>query len=101
VKLGRATDTLLAELQTQEAGLKALERRITDLDGRRVPQLDGTALAKRVTAVAAEFRVTLKQEGPQTRRLLQRILNGRRVPCQPFREEGRRGYRFGVEGIPY
>ena len=28
VKLGRATETLLSELQTQEAALKALERRI-------------------------------------------------------------------------
>jgi DNA invertase Pin-like site-specific DNA recombinase len=101
VKLGRATDTLLAELQVQEAALKALERRIADLVGRRDVQFDGGAVAERVAAVAAEFRATLKRGGPQARRLLQRVLNGRRVPCEPFREAGRRGYRFSAEGIPY
>jgi hypothetical protein len=101
VKLGRATETLLGELQTQEAALKALERRIADLDGRRVVPIDGVRLAARVEAVAAEFRTTIKQGGPQARRLLQRVLNGRRVPCEPFREPGRRGYRFREEQIPY
>jgi len=51
--------------------------------------------------VAAEFRETLKQGGPRARRLLQRVLNGRRVPCVPFREKDRRGYRFRQEEIPY
>jgi len=58
-------------------------------------------LAGRVAAVAAEFRTTLKAGGPHARRLLQRVLNGRRVPCEPFRESGRRGYRFSAEEIPY
>jgi hypothetical protein len=63
--------------------------------------LDGRALAGRLEAVAAEFRVTLKEGGPQARRLLQRVLNGRRVPCEPFREGGRRGYRFAAEKLSY
>jgi hypothetical protein len=33
VKLGRSTDTLLGELQAQEAALKALERGIAELGG--------------------------------------------------------------------
>jgi hypothetical protein len=41
VKLGRATDILLRELEVQEAALKSLERRIADLDGRRVVPIDG------------------------------------------------------------
>ncbi len=101
VKLGRATDTLLAELHAQENALKALERRLAELAGRRVVPLDKKLLAGRVAAVAAEFRATLKTAGPKARRLLQRVLNGRRVPCEPFREPGRRGYRFRAEEIPY
>jgi len=52
-------------------------------------------------AVAVEFRATLKEGGPSARRLLQRVLNGRRVPCESFREAGRRGYRFRENAIPY
>ena len=29
------------------------------------------------------------------------VLNGRRVPCEAFREAGRRGYRFKSDEIPY
>jgi hypothetical protein len=67
--------------------------------GRTLP-VDGVRLAASVATVAAEFRATLKQGGPSARRLLQRVLNGRRVPCVPFREAGRRGYRFREEAIP-
>jgi hypothetical protein len=101
VKLGRATDTLLGELATQESALKALERRLADLDSRRAVPLDKVQLAGRVEALAAEFRATIKEGGPRARRLLQRVLNGRRVPCVPFREADRRGYRFRQGEIPY
>ena len=78
------------------------ERRIAEVGGGpRVARIDDAALVARVGAVAAEFREMLKQGGPRARRLLQRVLNGRRVPCVPFREAGRRGYRFREEEIPY
>jgi hypothetical protein len=101
VKGGRATDTLLREIQTQEVALKALERRIAEAGGPRVVPVDDARLVARVGVVAAEFRATLKEGGPRARRLLQRVLNGRRVPCVPFREPGRRGYRFRADEIPY
>lgn len=63
--------------------------------------IDGVRLAARVETVAAEFRATIKDGGARARLLLQRVLNGRRVPCVPFRESGRRGYRFREEQIPY
>jgi hypothetical protein len=58
VKVGRATDTLLSELQTQ---------------------------ARRTTRAAAA------PANPEWRR----------VPCVPFRENDRRGYRFRQDEIPY
>src|SRR5262249_5870746 len=83
VKLGRATDTLLSELQRQEAALKALEGRIADVGRPCVVPIDESSLVARVGAVAVDFRATLKQGGPRARGLLQRVLNGRRVPCVP------------------
>jgi hypothetical protein len=82
-------------------GDASLERRIAEPSERRSTPLDGRTLAGRLEAAAAELRATLKEGGPQARRLLQRVLNGRRVPCEPFREGGRRGYRFGVEKLSY
>jgi hypothetical protein len=41
----------------------------------------------------------LAKGAPAARRLLlQRVLSGRRVACEPFREAGRRGYRFRATG---
>lgn len=91
---------ILDELHAQETALKAQERRISELPD-DAPSLSTKALAGRVAAVAAKFRATLKEGEPKARRLLQRVLNGRRVPCDPFRELGRRGYRFSEKDIPY
>ena len=68
----------------------------------RVSSSRSTAqLAARVAAAAREFRATLKEGGLLARRVLQRVLNGRRVPCGGFRDTGRRGYRFRKEEVPY
>src|SRR4029453_5943978 len=93
--------TPLEELPRQEAALKALERRIAELDERHIVTLDKKSLAGRLAVAASEFRATLKRGGPGVRLLLQRVLNGQRVPCHPFREDGRRGYRFRAEEISY
>jgi hypothetical protein len=68
VKLGHATDTLLSELAAQESALKALERRISELDRRRAVAIDETVLAGRVTAAAAGFRDIPKANGLNARR---------------------------------
>lgn len=101
VKLGRATATLLDELHAQEAALKALELRIAEAGRQQAIPIDEAHLRRRVAVLAAEFRASLKQAGPAARRLLQRVLNGRRVPCVPFREGRRRGYRFCDERVAY
>jgi DNA invertase Pin-like site-specific DNA recombinase len=103
VKRGRATDTLLSELAAQEERGKTIARRLAELDGRlrAVPKVDVTLLTARLTALGRDLRGTLASGGPDARRLLQRVLNGRRVACEAFREPGRRGYRFHAAGIPY
>jgi hypothetical protein len=102
VKGGRATDTLLGELATQEARVKALERRIAECDGRPViVPSDAGQLTTHVLAAAATFRTTLQAGGPRARVVLQRVLNGRRLPCEAFRDADRKGYRFRADDIPY
>jgi hypothetical protein len=99
IKSGRATDTLLAELALQEERAKAIDRQLAALDARPSPvSLDSKRLTARLHALGRDVRGTLAAGGPEARQLLQRALNGRRVACTPFREPGRRGYRFRATG---
>ena len=99
VKGGRATDTLLAELTVQEERAKTLDRQLAALESRPRPvSLDSKRLAARLQAMGRDVRGVLAAGGPEARILLQRVLNGRRVACEPFREPGRRGYRFRATG---
>jgi hypothetical protein len=85
----------------KDTALKALELRIAEAGRQLAIPIDEARLRRRVAALAAEFRAILKESRPSARHLLQRVLNGRRVPCVPFREGRRRGYRFCEERIPY
>src|SRR5499427_4155890 len=99
VKRGQATDTLLAELAGEEEKAKALDRKLAALDARPRPvSLDSTRLTARLQALGRDVRGVLGTGGPEARLVLQRLLSGRRVACEPFRESGRRGYRFRATG---
>jgi site-specific DNA recombinase len=99
VKSGRATETLLAELAVQEGRAKAIGQELAALEARpRVVPLDRKHLEARLTAMGRDVRGVLGAGRPEARRVLQRVLNGRRVACEPFREPGRRGYRFRATG---
>ena len=95
IKQGQATKTLLAELKVQEDTAKALDRTLAAFDAQPRPvSLDRSRLAARLQALGRDVRGVLATGGPEARLLLQRLLSGRRVACEPFREPGRRGYRF-------
>jgi len=101
VKQGRATETLLTELAMQEERAKAIARQLAEVEHQQlanVVPLDRTRLAARLQAMGRDVRGLLAAGGPETRRVLQRVLNGRRVACEPFRKPGRRGYRFRATG---
>jgi len=101
VKRGQATETLLAALAGEEKKAKALDRKLAALDARPRPvSLDSTRLTARLQALGRDVRGVLATGGPEARLVLQRLLSGRRVACEPFREPGRRGYRFRATG-PY
>jgi len=63
-----------------------------------VVPLDRARLATRVQALGRDLRGLLASGGPEARRVLQRAFNGRRVAREPFREPGRKGFRFRATG---
>jgi len=68
--------------------------RVTPVDG----AAEGTRLVIRLQALGRDVRGVLAARGPEARLVLQRVLGGQRVACTPFREAGRRGYRFAATG---
>src|SRR5262245_17529534 len=99
IKRGQATETLLAELAVEEARAKAIEQELAALDARpRLVALDRKQMAARLHVLGRTLRGALAAGGPQARRLIQGALGDRRITCVPFREPGRRGYRFRATG---
>jgi len=95
IKHGQATETLLGELAGQEARAKAIERELAALEPKpRLVALDRTQLA----ALARVLRGELAAGPGRARCFLQRALGDGRLACVPFREPGRRGYRFQATG---
>ena len=64
--------------------------------------LQGVLIEMLIAAPAPPDRAptatTLACRSKPRRLVLQRVLNGRRVACEPFREPDRRGYRFRATG---
>ena len=95
IKHGQATETLLRELAGQEARGKAIERELAALEPKpRLLALDGKQLA----ALARVLRGELAAGSRRARYFIQRALGDGRLACVPFREPGRRGYRFRATG---
>jgi hypothetical protein len=95
IKHGLGTETLLGELAVEEARAKAIDQQIAALDpGPRLVALDRTKLA----ALARVLRGELAAGPGRARCFLQRALGDGRLACVPFREPGRRGYRFRATG---
>src|SRR5262252_4078981 len=95
IKHGQATETLLGELAGQEARAKAIERELAAFEpGPRLVALD----RKQLAALARVLRGELAAGPQRVRCFIQRALGNGRLACVPFREPGRRGYRFQATG---
>jgi|SRR5215510_5645167 len=83
----------------EEEHARTLDRQLADLANQapRTP-LDRKRVVARLVALSRNVRGVLAAGGPEARCVLQRILNGRRVACEPFREPDSRGYRFRATG---
>ncbi|HKD17762.1 MAG TPA: hypothetical protein VKG23_07820, partial [Thermoanaerobaculia bacterium] len=91
IKHGQATETLLGELAVEEARAKTIDQQLAALDARpRLVALD----RKQLAALARLLRGELAAGPGRARCFIQRALGDSRLACVPFREPGRRGYRF-------
>ena len=99
IKRGKATDTLLDLLATEETHRKALAREFAGLaDLERVTALDAAAVARDVQAIAEETITLLHGYPAQVRQMIRKLLDGGRLRCEPVEVEGRSGYRFSATG---
>lgn len=99
IKRGKATDTLLDLLATEEAQRKALAREFVGLaDLERVAALDAAEVAREVQAIAEETIALLHGYPAQVRQMIRKLLDGGRLRCEPFEADGRGGYRFSATG---
>ncbi len=66
-------------------------------DQASIASLDVRRLAQELKRRATDARGLLGRHVSQARRMLRALLEGR-LACEPFDEEGRRGYRFRATG---
>jgi site-specific DNA recombinase len=99
IKRGKATDTLLDMLATEEDHRKALVREFAGLaDLERVAALDAAEVAQEVQGIAEETITLLHGYPAQVRQMIRKLLGGERLRCEPFEEDDRKGYRFQATG---
>jgi len=97
-KRGRATEVLLETLEAEATRKKAILRELGELEDRAaITSLDARRLTQELKTRATDARALLGRHVSQARRMLRALLEGRLV-CEPFTEEGRRGYRFRATG---
>ena len=98
VKQGKGTASLLGSLQAEEDRRAGVLRDLAGLEGlAKVASLDIKRMAQRLRARATDIRGLLGRHIPQARQMLRKLITGRLV-CEPFDEEGQRGYLFKGTG---
>jgi hypothetical protein len=98
IKRARATESLLAGLESEEIRKKVLldERaRLGELE--KVQSLETNQVADELSARFRAVKTLLGRHIPQSREMLKKILDGKFV-CQPFQANDVRGYRFYASG---
>jgi site-specific DNA recombinase len=99
IKRGKATDTLLDLLATEEDQRNALAREFAGLaDLERVAALDAAEVAQEVQGIAEQTIALLHGYPAQVRQMIRKLLGGERLRCDPFEEADRKGYRFQATG---
>ncbi|MFQ5946774.1 MAG: recombinase family protein [Anaerolineae bacterium] len=98
VKRGKATDSLLDTLQAEEDRKRVLVKQLSGLaDLEKVASLDAKRIAQDLKMRVTDVKGLLGRHVPQARQMLRKLINGRLV-CEPFEENGTRGYRFSATG---
>ena len=98
VAQGRGGESVLTTLEAEEQRKKTLNRELQALNGMaQVSRLDGKRLAHDLRLRVGDTKALLSRHVPQARQMLRRLLDDHLV-CEPYNEEGQRGYRFAATG---
>ena len=89
---------IVDELRKEEAAKQALIGRLSSLDSlTRVASLETARIAHDLKARVADMKGLLGRHLPQTRQMLQKLIDGR-VVCTPFQDARGRGYEVTATG---
>ena len=98
IKRARATESLLAGLESEEIRKKVLLNELSRLgELEKVQSLETNQVANELSARFRAVKTLLGRHIPQSREMLKKILHGKFV-CQPFQANEVRGYRFYASG---
>jgi site-specific DNA recombinase len=98
IKRARATESLLAGLESEEIRKKVLLDELPRLGELEKGQsLETNQVANELSARFRAVKTLLGRHIPQSREMLKKILHGKFV-CQPFQANDVRGYRFYASG---
>ena len=98
IKRARATESLLAGLESEEIRKKVLLDELSRLgELEKVQSLETNQVANELSARFSAVKTLLGRHIPQSREMLKKILHGKFV-CQPFQANDVRGYRFYASG---
>jgi hypothetical protein len=98
VAQGRGGESLLTTLEAEEERKKTLSRELQALNGMaQVSRLDGKRLAHHLRLRVGDTKALLSRHVPQARQMLRRLLDDHLV-CEPYMEQGQRGYPFAATG---
>ena len=96
IKRGKATESLLDMLATEETARTALTRELAALEA--VAALDAATVARELQGIAGETIRLLHSYPAQTRQMVRKLLDGGRLRCEPVTVDGRAGSRFHAIG---
>ncbi len=98
IATGDKSEALFATLRSEEARKKVLQTQLTELDDlSMIVSLDAKRVARDLRERVSDVRGLLGRHVTQARQMLRKVLDGK-IVCEPFEENGVRGYRYRATG---
>ena len=98
IATGDKSKAVFTTLKIEEARKEVLQIQLTELDDLgRIASLDAKRVARDLRERVGDIRSLLGRHVTQARQMLRKVLDGK-IRCEPFEENGVRGYRYRATG---
>ncbi len=98
IATGDKSKAVFATLKSEEARKEVLQIQLTELDDLgKIASLDAKRVARDLRERVGDVRGLLGRHVNQARQMLRTVLDGK-IHCEPFEEDGVRGYRYRATG---